>query len=507
MEIITVSENSKLIRVKLGEIKPNRFRDLERWPVEREVIEGLKDSIQKEGFWSKSIQAVINEQNEVELRFGHHRLTAAIELFGIDYETEIDLVEFVNEFSLLRSMNLENSVNRNKMMLVNELVFQYMHWFDDEVFAKYTTYGKARLACKNNNLPKVAGKNTHNLMDVVDFERIFSNEGRYNASCEDGIGWEALVFLTKRKEAEVKESLSSLEPTERRKRGMEKRAERDRKIAEEKRAEQARLKAEKDKADKIRREEEAEAKRRDDESKKAIAEKKRLAKAAKDEEERQQRIAEQQELERIRQENDEIQKANDERYRQEESDRKDRESKLAEDLRKADKGANVVEVSEWYDARASEVFDLPAHGKAFRESVCNNDIRPFLQTEILVPFAKAIRERLENDQKLLGRQMLTDSNIRSAVHEFFAEFKNTRKIEERKVIESSEKDNQNLKLIRLLEKAVTDGNRFSGTLADIESCMKTNGFTAVDGPSAGEFMDVLSKVIARSAFFNPRSYK
>lgn len=66
------------------------------------------------------------------------------------------------------------------------------------------------------------GKNTHNFMEIDDFEHIFSNEGRYNSSCEDGIGWEVLVFLTKRKEAEVKESLSSLAPTERRKRGMDK---------------------------------------------------------------------------------------------------------------------------------------------------------------------------------------------------------------------------------------------------------------------------------------------
>ena len=497
MEIIEVSENSKLIRVKLGEIKPNRFRDLERWPVEREVIDGLKDSIQKEGFWSKSIQAVINEQNEVELRFGHHRLTAAIELFGIDYETEIDLVDWRGKHSMIRAMNLENSVTRNKMKLVNELVYQYMHWFDDEVFDEFQTWDSIIKAEKNFSL---------------DVQEYFTGDGdvgaRNYAQCvEYGIGRESLVKATGRNLGEVQEALSSLAPTERRKRGMEKRAERDRKIAEEKRAEQSRLKAEKAESDRIRREEEDEAKRIDEANKKAIAEKKRLAKAAKDEEERQQHIAEQQELERIRKENDAIQKENDERHRQEELDRKARESKLAEEVRKADKGANVVEVSEWYDARASEVFDLPAHGKAFRESVCDKDVRPFLQTEMLVPFAKAIRERLLNDTDKLSRQMLTDSNIRSAVHEFFMTFKNTLKIEERKVIESSEKDNQNLKLIRLLEKAVTDGNRFSGTLADIESCMKANGFTAVEGPSAGEFMDVLSKVIARSAFFNPRSYK
>jgi len=497
MEIIKVSENSKLIRVKLGDIKPNRFRDLERWPVEREVIDGLKDSIKKEGFWSKSIQAVINEHNEVELRFGHHRLTAAIEIFGSDYETEIDLVEFRGELSQQRAMRLENSVRRNMNKTNNELVYQCMHWFDDKVFADYPTWDAAEQGAIFSTL------------DLEDFFGKADENGKGNyAQCVDvGIGRKNIAKFTGLNANEVEESLNSLTPTNRRKRGMEKRAERDRKIAEEKRAEQARLKAEKAESDRIRREEEDEAKRIDEANKKAIAEKKRLAKAAKDEEERQQHLAEQQELERIRKENDAIQKENDERHRQEELDRKARESKLAEEVRKADKGANVVDVSEWYDARASEVFDLPAHGKAFRESVCDKDVRPFLQTEMLVPFAQAIRERLENDAKSFNRQMLTDSNIRSSVHEFFIEFKNTLKIKEREVQENKEKDNQNLKLIRLLEKAVTDGNRFSGTLADIESCMKVNGFTAVDGPSAGEFMDVLSKVIARSAFFNPRSYK
>ena len=45
MEIIALTNNANFARVKLGEIRPNRFRDLARWPVERSVIEGLKQSI------------------------------------------------------------------------------------------------------------------------------------------------------------------------------------------------------------------------------------------------------------------------------------------------------------------------------------------------------------------------------------------------------------------------------------------------------------------------------
>jgi hypothetical protein len=496
MEIINVSNTSKLIRVKLGEIKPNRFRDLERWPVEREVIDGLKAAFEKEGFWSKSVQGILNEKNEVELRFGHHRVIAATEYFGADHEVEIDLVEYRGDNSMFQAMKLENSVNRNKIKVANELIDQSMHWLDDVVFEQYPTWEACEQAQKNLGL------------DLQEYFGKIDENGKANYSqcVEYGVGEGTLEKHTGCKLADIREYLKS-NFTIRRKRGMEKRAERDRKIAEEKRAEQARLKAEQDEANRIRREEEAEAKLIEEENRKAIAEKKRLAKAAKDEAERQKRLAEQEELERIRQENAEIQKANLERHRKEEAERKEREAKLAEERKKAEKGAKVVEVGEWYDARASEVFDVPAHSKAFREEVSKDDVRPFLQTEMLVPFAQAIRERLENDAKLLGRQMLTDSNIRCSVHEFFMDFKNTMKIQAREVQAKEEKDNPNLKLIRLLEKAVTDGNRFSGTLADIESCMKANGFTAVDGPSAGQFMDVLSKVIARSAFFNPRKYQ
>ena len=42
MEIIKVSENANFVRVKLGEIKPNRFRKLDRYPLEQEVLDALK---------------------------------------------------------------------------------------------------------------------------------------------------------------------------------------------------------------------------------------------------------------------------------------------------------------------------------------------------------------------------------------------------------------------------------------------------------------------------------
>ena len=139
-QIITVSDHSRLIHVKLGEIKPNRFRDLVRWPVEREVIDALKASFEKEGFWSKGVQAIINDQGEVELRFGHHRVIAATEYYGEEYEVDIDLIEYRGNNSMFQAMKLENSVNRNKIKVANELIDQSMHWFDDVVFEQCKTW-------------------------------------------------------------------------------------------------------------------------------------------------------------------------------------------------------------------------------------------------------------------------------------------------------------------------------------------------------------------------------
>ena len=45
MEIVNVTENANFARVKLGDIRPNRFRNLDRWPLEQEVLDKLKQSI------------------------------------------------------------------------------------------------------------------------------------------------------------------------------------------------------------------------------------------------------------------------------------------------------------------------------------------------------------------------------------------------------------------------------------------------------------------------------
>jgi len=510
MEMIKVSDNASFVRVKLGEIKPNRFRKLDRYPLEQEVLDALKQSINDTGFWN-NLQGIRNEKNEIELRFGHHRLAAGLDLFGADYEVAVEIVEFNGVNSLQEALAYENSIHRNKVAHCNEMVSVRREWWDDEVFETYPTWDDA-VDDRCNFFASPTGKNT----SWVVLEKYFgkSNENgpsHYSKSSKYGIGREVLSKMLSEKSDDIKQALTALPLTARAKRGLELQAEEERVKAEAKRQEAARIAAEQAR---IEREAQAEAELIKEEQERLAAEQRKAsaeAKAARDAEE-QKAIAERQRLLKEKQE-EVAEKQSQARIKNEAKIKVAQvaKAKVESDARQSDIRAkqkeDVIQRREWYDARASEVFDRQAHGAAFRIAVSHSEISPFLPTESLLPFAKAIRLELETRESLLGREQLTAANITNLVNDNFRDFRSTLKLKEREIEEQQAKDNPNLELIRILDKAVTDGNRFSGTLTELESVMRKHNFTAVEGPSAGKFMDVLSKVIARSAFFNPRSYK
>lgn len=217
METVNVTDNATFARVKLGDIRPNRFRNLERWPLEQEVLDKLKQSIGETGFWS-NLQAIENERGEIELRFGHHRLAAGLELFGPEYEVAIEIVPYRGEWNLQKALKFENAIGRNKVAHSNEVVYQTMHWWDDGVFEEFPTW----YDCINNV------EQAQYLLSLSELEHYFGKQnengpGHYAQCVKYGIGETVLskmlgdaVSLT-----EIRESLTSQEVTARRKRGME----------------------------------------------------------------------------------------------------------------------------------------------------------------------------------------------------------------------------------------------------------------------------------------------
>lgn len=431
MEIITVTDNANFARVKLGEIRPNRFRDLARWPVERSVIDGLKQSIHETGFWN-NLQAIRNERDEVELRFGHHRWTAGLELFGPDYEVAVEMVPFQGEWGLLRALHMENAVTRNKVMHTHEVVAQLTRWWDDEVFEKYPSWEECEQAGFFSSL----------LLEAYFGKAVENGKGNYVNCSRYGIGREVISKMLEGTETEgnIKQALASLPLTARRKRGLELQAEEERRKAEEQRKEADRINAEREAA---RLKEEEAARVRQAAIDRVAAEKRKAeaeAKAARDENNR--KLAE----EKRRQADIRIQQLESEKAAKEASHKAEQEAQrkaAAEAETKArqleihaQQKEKVVESREWFDARAAEVFDRPSHGAAFRIAVSRDDIRPFLQTQDLEPFARAIRSHLEREEAA-GKELTADG-IRQTVAENFRTFREGIKREEARLLREVE---------------------------------------------------------------------
>ena len=464
MEIVTLTNNARFARVKLGEIRPNRFRDLARWPVERSVIDGLKQSINETGFWN-NLQAIRNERDEVELRFGHHRWTAGLELFGPDYEVAVEIVPFEGEWSLLRALHMENAVNRNKVMHTHEVVAQLTHWWDDVVFEKYPSWD----ACEQ------AGFFSSLLLDQYFGKAVENGKAHYSQSVKYGIGREVIAKMLEGTETEgnIKQALASLPLTARRKRGLELQAEEERRKAEELRAEADRINAERERVRAAALEEE---KKRQAEIDRVAAEKRKAeaeAKAAKDAEAK--RLAEErrQEADRRRKQLESEKAAKEASHRAELEAKRKAAIKAENDARLAEVRAGekekVVQSREWFDARAAEVFDRPSHGSAFRIAVSHDDIRPYLQTQDLVPFARAIREHLERDEAA-GKELTAD-RIREMVLLNFRTFKKglqdvervTRIVEERNNPVSRIKS----RLVRAIDAMQAADSEIGGLLSEI----------------------------------------
>ena len=63
--------------VNLRDLKTNPFRDLIVDPIDPEAVAVLTDSIREDGFWG-GVVARHNDDGEIEIAAGHHRVKAAI---------------------------------------------------------------------------------------------------------------------------------------------------------------------------------------------------------------------------------------------------------------------------------------------------------------------------------------------------------------------------------------------------------------------------------------------
>ena len=71
---------SELREVKLSQLRPNPFRDIENYPFWRDKLDRLKESIKSTGAWPNIIVRPMADTGFFELAYGHHRVEAIREL-------------------------------------------------------------------------------------------------------------------------------------------------------------------------------------------------------------------------------------------------------------------------------------------------------------------------------------------------------------------------------------------------------------------------------------------
>lgn len=92
--------------VRIQDLRPNPFRRLDEYPIDRKKVEALKESIRSTGFWS-NIVGRPRDDGTVEIAFGHHRWIALKEEAGDGEEVQIIVRDLSNE-QMIRMMAREN---------------------------------------------------------------------------------------------------------------------------------------------------------------------------------------------------------------------------------------------------------------------------------------------------------------------------------------------------------------------------------------------------------------
>ena len=89
----------------LSKIKPNPFRYMDRYPIQRDKVEALKESFRRTGFWENIVAREVN--GEAEIAYGHHRLVALQEELGKKVKVPL-IIKDLDDGAMLQMMAREN---------------------------------------------------------------------------------------------------------------------------------------------------------------------------------------------------------------------------------------------------------------------------------------------------------------------------------------------------------------------------------------------------------------
>ena len=117
------------MKIKVKDLRPNPFRKIKTYPIDRDKIKALKISINETTFWDNIVARKNN--GKFEIAYGHHRLITLQEL-GIK-EVNIPVRGF-DDAMMIRIMANENLDEwKNRPAVINETVLTAKEFLDAEL--------------------------------------------------------------------------------------------------------------------------------------------------------------------------------------------------------------------------------------------------------------------------------------------------------------------------------------------------------------------------------------
>lgn len=95
------------MKIKVKDLLPNPFRNIEAYPIDPEKIRQLRNSIRETTFWDNILARPAPNNGRYQIAYGHHRLTAIKEELGKDTVVDIPVRDLSDE-DMLRIMANEN---------------------------------------------------------------------------------------------------------------------------------------------------------------------------------------------------------------------------------------------------------------------------------------------------------------------------------------------------------------------------------------------------------------
>lgn len=95
------------MKVKVKDVSPNPYRNIEHYPLNKEKIIALTQSIEKTGFWDNLVARELD--GKIQIAYGHHRIEALrlAEGFGYDFEFELP-IKNIDNGTMIQIMANEN---------------------------------------------------------------------------------------------------------------------------------------------------------------------------------------------------------------------------------------------------------------------------------------------------------------------------------------------------------------------------------------------------------------